>query len=51
MATLIKGGRIVTAEADYPGDILIEDGKVRMIGQDLAGGRAASRCTTRAGSW
>ena len=38
MATLIKNGRIVTAESDYPADILIEDGKVKAIGQDLAAG-------------
>ena len=35
MATLIKGGRIVTAEGEFPGDILIENGKVRMLGQGL----------------
>ena len=35
MATLIKGGRIVTAIDDYEGDVLIEDGKVRMLGRDL----------------
>ena len=38
MATLIKGGRIVTAEGDYRGDILIEDGKVASIGRDLPAG-------------
>ena len=35
MATLIKDGRIVTAVDDYIGDILIEDGKVRMLGQGI----------------
>jgi dihydropyrimidinase len=38
MATLIKGGRIVTAADDYVGDILIEDGKVAMLGRDLPAG-------------
>ncbi len=51
MATLIKGGRIVTAEGDYPGR---HPDRGRQ-GQDdrpgSAGGRAASRCTTRGGSW
>ena len=35
MATLIKGGRIVTAEGEYEGDILIDGGKVATIGRDL----------------
>ena len=35
MATLIKGGRIVTAAGEFQGDILIEAGLVRMLGQDL----------------
>lgn len=35
MATLVRNGRIVTAVDDYVGDILIEDGKVRMLGRDL----------------
>jgi dihydropyrimidinase len=36
MATvLIKNGRIVTAVDDYEADILIEDGRVRMIGRDI----------------
>jgi dihydropyrimidinase len=34
-ATLIRGGRIVTAVDDYVADILAEDGRVRMIGTDL----------------
>jgi len=38
MTTLIKGGRIVTASDDYVGDVLIEDGKVRMLGRDLPAG-------------
>src|ERR671923_2852771 len=39
MATvLIKNGRIVTAVDDYQADILIEDGRIRTIGQGLVGG-------------
>ena len=35
---LIKNGRIVTAVDDYEADILIEDGRVRTIGRDIAVG-------------
>lgn len=35
MKTLIKNGRIVTAIDDYPGDILIENEIVSLIGQSL----------------
>ena len=39
MATvLIKNGRIVTAVDDYQADILIEDGRIRTIGQGLVVG-------------
>jgi dihydropyrimidinase len=39
MATvLIKNGRIVTAADDYQADILLEDGRIRMIGQELTAG-------------
>jgi dihydropyrimidinase len=39
MATvLIKNGRIVTAIDDYQADILIEDGRIRTIGQGLVVG-------------
>src|SRR6266850_383506 len=39
MATvLIKNGRIVTAVDDYQADILIEDGRIRTIGQALVVG-------------
>ena len=39
MATvLIKNGRIVTAVDDYQADILLEDGRIRMIGQGLVVG-------------
>ena len=34
-ATVIRNGRIVTAVDDYKADILMEDGRVRMIGTDL----------------
>jgi dihydropyrimidinase len=36
MKTLIKNGRIVTAVDDYFADILIEDGKVAVIGNKLS---------------
>jgi dihydroorotase-like cyclic amidohydrolase len=36
MATLIKGGRIVTSEGEYQGDILLEGAKVATIGRDPA---------------
>ena len=40
--TLIKNGRIVTASDDYSADILIDDGRVKMIGLDIdAGGDTA----------
>lgn len=35
MATLIKGGRIITAADDYVGDILIENGVISLIGESL----------------
>src|SRR5215210_4886782 len=35
MKTLIKNGRIVTAVDDYEADILIENGKVSVIGASL----------------
>ena len=34
--TLIKNGTVVTASAEYKADILIEDGKIREIGKNLA---------------
>ena len=39
MSTLVEGGRIVTATEDYVADILIEDGRIRAIG-DLEGTEA-----------
>ena len=35
MSTLIKNGRIITAEQDYVADVLVEDGKITLIGKDL----------------
>jgi dihydropyrimidinase len=35
MSTLIKNGRIITAEQDYLADVFIENGKVKTIGQNL----------------
>ena len=34
--TLIKNGTVVTASAEYKADILIEDGKIKEIGENLA---------------
>jgi len=34
-ATLIKNGRIVTAVDDYTADILVAEGKIRTIGEDI----------------
>ncbi len=36
MKTLVKGGTIVTASETYPGDVLIDDGIIALIGKDLA---------------
>src|SRR5438874_12537630 len=35
MQTLIRNGRVVTAIDDYNADILIEDGKIAMIGKEI----------------
>src|ERR1039457_6129038 len=35
MSTLIKNGRIITAEQDYLADVFIENGKIKTIGQSL----------------
>src|SRR4028119_401974 len=35
MSVLIRGGRIITAADDYVGDILVQDGKVSLIGASL----------------
>ncbi len=37
MSTVIKGGRIVTADLSYDADVLIEGGKIVEIGPDLNG--------------
>lgn len=34
-SVLIRGGRVVTAVDDYIADILVEDGRIRMIGRDM----------------
>ena len=41
-ATVIRNGRIVTAVDDYKADILMEDGRVRMIGTDLPVGEGVA---------
>ena len=35
MTTLIKNGTLVTADAEFAADILVEDGKIRAIGENL----------------
>ena len=35
MKTLIKNGRVVTAVDDYRADILIEDGTVSLMGNEI----------------
>jgi len=37
MTKVIKGGTIVTADRQFMGDVLIEDGKILTIGDDLKG--------------
>ena len=37
MSTVIKGGTIVTADRTYKGDVLVEDGKITGIGDNLSG--------------
>lgn len=41
MRTIVRNGRIVTAIDDYSADILIEDGRIRAIGNDLEVGSDA----------
>ena len=36
MKTLIKNGRVVTAVDDYSADVLVEDGRIAVIGKNLA---------------
>ena len=38
MATLIRNGRIVTAVDDYAADILVDEGRIRTIGRQIAVG-------------
>ena len=35
MSVLIKGGKIVTAERSFIGDVLLENGKIAAVGTDL----------------
>ena len=37
MTKVIKGGTIVTADRTWKADVLIEDGKIKQIGEDLKG--------------
>ena len=39
MATVIKGGTIVTADLSYQADVLIDGGKIIEIGQGLTADR------------
>lgn len=46
MSTVIKGGTIVTADLSYTADVLIENGKISSIGENLSGDKSldASGC-------
>ena len=35
MRTLIKGGTVVTASETFPSDVLIDEGKIALLGSDL----------------
>lgn len=37
MSTVIRGGRIIDASGERPGDVLIEDGRIVALGTDLSG--------------
>src|SRR5688572_7508363 len=37
MKTLIKNGTVVTASETFPADVLIDDGKIALLGRDLPG--------------
>ena len=39
MSTVIKGGTVVTADMNFPADVLIEGEKIVAISKDLKGGR------------
>ena len=49
MSILIKNGRIVSAADDFIGDILIEDEKIKAIGEDL--GNEADQIIDANGKW
>ena len=49
MSVLIKGGRIVTASDEYVADILVEEGRVQLIGRSLD--HAAERVVDAAGKY
>ncbi|HEX9006543.1 MAG TPA: dihydropyrimidinase [Bacteroidota bacterium] len=36
MSTMVRGGRLITAEQDYSADVYIQDDKITAIGADLA---------------
>jgi dihydropyrimidinase len=40
VSLVVKGGRVITAEADFVGDVLVEDGVVRALGAGLDAGAA-----------
>ena len=49
MKTLIRNGRIITAVDDYRADVLVEDGRVTLIGETLA--IEADKVLDAAGRW
>jgi dihydropyrimidinase len=51
VALLVKGGRVVTAEADFVGDVLVEDGKVRALGASLGAEAQAERIVDARGRY
>jgi dihydropyrimidinase len=52
MRTLISGGTVVTADASYEADILVDGQTIAHIGRDLAGaGVTADETISAAGAW
>lgn len=43
MGVLLKGGKIITSEKSYQGDIRIEREKIRSIGENIVQGRGNPR--------